>query len=76
MKANVLVECENEMKDSYYNWLKQYGAYDFVDEIVELNIEKGLKIGTNKASLVVNKINENNISMIISFLSKFKQDLN
>lgn len=76
MRASVIVECQNEMKDSYYNWLKRYGAYDFIDEIVGLGVEKGLKIGTGRASLVVDRINENNISMIISFLSKFKQDLN
>ena len=73
VKANVLVECENHLKDSYYKWLKGYGAYDFVDQIIGFNEkENGYRIGTKKASIKVEKINYENLHIIISLLSKFK----
>jgi hypothetical protein len=73
VKANVLVECENKMKDSYYHWLKAYGAYDFIDEIVEIDQEIGIKIGLTNGSLKLQKITAENLNIIISFLNKFKR---
>ena len=67
-----MVECENKMKDSYYHWLKAYGAYDFVDEIIEIDQEIGIKIGLTNGSLKLQKITAENLNIIISFLNKFK----
>lgn len=72
IKANVLVECESKMKDSYYHWLKKYGAYDFVDEIVGTDEEIGIKIGLRDGSLALQKITAENLNIIINFLNKFK----
>ena len=60
------------MKDSYYHWLKTYGAYDFVDEIIETNEEIGIKIGLSNGNLKLKKITAENLNIIIAFLNKFK----
>lgn len=72
VKADVLLECEKKMKDSYYKWLKNYGAYDFIDQIVSKNEETGFKIGIEKSSLKVDRINEFNLHIIVRVLNKFK----
>lgn len=76
IKADVLVECEKDMKDVYYKWLKSYGAYDFIDEIIEQGEELGYRIGSEKASLVVDKITADNINILTSRLDKIKKYLN
>ena len=61
VKASVLLECKKSLKDSYYHWLKRYGAYDFIDQIVSFGEkEQGYRIGIKKASLKIEKINEEN----------------
>ena len=73
IKADVLVECEKHLKDSYYKWLKSYGAYDFVDQIIAFSEkENGYRIGTKRASTKIDKINYENLHIIISLLNKFK----
>lgn len=56
----------------YYKWLKSFGAYDFVEDIISIDKEKGYKIGINKANIVVDRINESNLNQIISQLSILK----
>ena len=73
VKADVLLECEKNLKDSYYHWLKSYGAYDFIDEIVEVNEETGYKIGIKKASLKIDRITAHNLHIIVRSLDKFKR---
>ncbi len=57
----------------YYKWLKSFGAYDFVEDIISVDKEKGYKIGTNKANIVVDRINESNLNQIITQLSILKR---
>ena len=71
IKANVLFECEKKSQDIYYEWLKGFGAYDFIDQIISKNEEQGYRIGTYKANILVNKIAYDNLSIIIQQLSKF-----
>ena len=68
-----MLECKKNLKDSYYYWLKRYGAYDFIDQIVGIEEkEVGYKIGFKKASLTIEKINPENLNIIIRTLNKFK----
>ena len=72
INKTVLIECEKYKKDMYYKWLKSFGAYDFVEDIISVDKEKGYKIGINKANIVVDRINESNLNQIISQLSILK----
>lgn len=68
INKTVLVECEKFEKDMYYKWLKSFGAYDFVEDIVSINREQGFKIGLNKGNIAVDRINEINLNEIITKL--------
>lgn len=73
MKKYVLLECKRNEKDLYYKWLKNYGAYDFIDDIVSINREKGYRVGKQKANLRIDKINAHNLSYIINNLNILNQ---
>lgn len=67
---NVLLESYYE-KDPYYNFLKQYGCMDFVDDIVMSGEESGIRIDTSlhySASLIVDRIDVHNLNIIYNFI--------
>ncbi len=72
VKLNVLVECQEHNKDIYYQWLRSHGAYDFIDEMILEDEEYGYKIGTSKANLTVDKIDYNNLNLVINAIRKLK----
>lgn len=63
------MECEKYEKDMYYKWLKSFGAYDFVEDIVSIDKEKGYKIGLNKGNIAIDRISEVNLNLIITKLN-------
>lgn len=73
IKRTVLLECEKRDKDLYYRWLKNYGAYDFVDDIVSINKEIGYRVGRKKANLKIERITEHNLNYIINSLNILNQ---
>lgn len=69
----VILECEKDMKDFYYKWLKSRGAYDFVKEIVSYGREDGFVIRYKfnkllKGNVKVRKIGYHNFEKIINLL--------
>ena len=72
LKKRVLIECEKLEKDFYYKWLKQKGAFDYIDDIVEPYSENGITIRTEKANILVDRINYANFSRIINGISIYK----
>lgn len=65
---DLLLECRNRQVDMYYNWLKRYGAFDFIEDIIPIKAETGYRVGSLNANLKIEKINEHNLSEIISRL--------
>jgi len=73
IKKEVLVECERSSKDIYYQWLKRYGALDFVEEIVSLDEEVvGFRIGLARANLIIDKLVPENLNMVLSRLNDLR----
>lgn len=70
---DVLIEAEQEMKDLYYKWLKDHGAFDFVQDIVGYNIESGLsiryKFSKRKGGLGVRYVGYHNFHRILKFIA-------
>ena len=66
----ILLECDNEMKDYYYKWLKQKGAFDFISVIVPYGSEKGVSIRSKydheSGTIRVRSIGYHNFDRIIS----------
>ena len=73
LEANVLLQCKSSMKDSYYHWLKDHGAYDFIEAIVRVREERGLTIGPRGSNIFIDRITANNLSIIINRLSPLRK---
>ncbi len=72
LKADVLLESPRGMKDLYYKWLKDHGAYDFINDIVRRNEERGFRISPTKGNLVVDRICATNLELIIGRLRRLR----
>lgn len=68
-----MLECKASMKDAYYHWLKDHGAYDFVDYIIRKNEESGFRIGPERANFSIDKITSDNLRMVIDRLALFRR---
>jgi hypothetical protein len=64
---DLLLQCERESQDFYWKWLKKYGAWDFLQQIVEENEELGYKIGP-KGNFKIDRINCLNYFKVIELV--------
>ena len=71
LKKDVILECKKEERDYYYKWLKNRGSWDFVEDMVKPRSEYGLSIRTNKANIVIPRINYNNFEVIMKNLRSY-----
>tara|TARA_B100002019_G_scaffold106695_1_gene91663 strand:- start:16639 stop:16950 length:312 start_codon:yes stop_codon:yes gene_type:complete len=67
----VLLECSPLTKDLYWSWLKQHGAFDFVEDIVDYDAESGFSIRLREihdvpGDLNIRRIGYHNFNKIIS----------
>lgn len=68
----VLVEIEKQYTDQVWYRLKSKGAFDYVEDIVDVDQEHGLLISDRKRSNIrVTKICCENLDQIISRLKRF-----
>ena len=68
----VLVEIERQYRDHVWKHLKEYGAYDYIEAIVSIDREPGLKISDEPDSnICVKYISCDNLSYIINRLKRF-----
>ena len=60
-----LVECKKDEIDLYYHWLKSNCSYDFVEAMVKIDEEKGIKIRQSK---YIDRLTFNNLGQFIKSL--------
>ena len=66
-KDNILV-CPKGTRTMYWEWIKKYGAQDFIAELItDKEVEYGLSIGENK-SIDINILNEFNYGNVINII--------
>ena len=70
LKYNILLECESEHKDIYYYWLKNRGAFDFVDDFVRYEQEDGVTIRSTHGTITINYLRVEELNKIIYLLKK------
>ena len=68
LNYNILIECDTDMKDLYYYWLKNRGAFDFVDDFVVYDEENGITMRPNKATISINYLRAEKLNWIINRL--------
>lgn len=69
--SEVLLECQKDYQDIYYNWLKEKYAWDYVSDIVSPGREVGVTIRPRKGNITVQKIYYDNLNDILGKLKSF-----
>ncbi len=71
---DILLKCRAGTRSLYWEWLKKYGAHDFISYLIKDNeIENGFLIAPTKANINVHKISYDNLNFIISSLKCLKK---
>lgn len=65
---DVLLECKAGTRSSYWQWLKSWGAHDFVEELVREGEESGLVLGKKRANIRVEELNHHTYPFVIDCL--------
>lgn len=71
LESEILLECEKESQDIYYNWLKENYSWDYVSDIIEPGNEAGVSIRTNGGSISVDRISYDNLNDVLSRLKTY-----
>lgn len=70
---SVLLKCNKGTRTFYRDWLKNYGAYDFIDDLILLEEkEYGFTIGNQGCNINTESIDYNNLSYLISSIKNCK----
>ncbi len=69
---DILIESRNKHKDIVWKWLKNKGAFDFVDDIVPHNKEYGISLSyKKKCNICVTRITATNLDFIVNRLKEY-----
>ena len=68
LNFNVLVECNKEDFDLYWYWLKSRGAFDFVEDFVEPNVESGILISCFRGNISIKSLTAETLNCVIGQL--------
>ena len=69
---DVLIEIDRQFRDHVWQHMKRSGAYDYVEAIVSIGREPGLRIGDSPSSNIrVDAIRCENLNDIITRLARF-----
>jgi len=71
LNYEILLECNNDAKDLYWYWLKNRGAFDFVEDFVEKNQENGITMRRDDANIVVRILRTESLNRVIKQLISF-----
>jgi len=70
LEHDILLECEREDKDLYWYWLKNRGAFDFIDDFVSHNQEHGITIRPKLATITLKYFRVEELNKVIYLLKK------
>tara|TARA_B100002019_G_scaffold54754_3_gene46863 strand:- start:2780 stop:3082 length:303 start_codon:yes stop_codon:yes gene_type:complete len=69
LNYDVLLECEEDVKDLYWYWLRNRGAFDYVSDIVKIGSETGITIRQQEnADIVLKYLRTEQLQLIINKL--------
>lgn len=71
LKQDVLVECDPELQDMYWRWLKNRYSWDFIEDLIPVGSETGVSIREKGGSINVKRIDYDNLNFICSRLRCF-----
>ena len=63
---DILLECKDGTRSMYWNWLKRYGAHDYISQLIrERETPYGFSIKTKGGNYTVDRIVCENLSSIV-----------
>lgn len=69
LKYDVLLECEEEVTDMYWYWLRNRGAFDYISDIVKFGSESGITMRQQtKADIVLRYLRVEQLQPVINRL--------
>lgn len=68
LNHDVLIECDRDVVDLYWYWLKRRGAFDFVDDFIDIGVEFGIRLNSGGGSIVVNRLSAETLGFVINRL--------
>lgn len=71
LNYEILIQCERDVKDLYWYWLKNRGAFDFVDDFVEKNQETGITMASKNANIIVKFLRNEELNRVTKQLISF-----
>jgi len=72
LNADNLIKCPKGTRSMYWEWIKGYGAHDFVGQLINYEEKQsGLIVASKNANITVKAINEYNYGNIINSLRKY-----
>ncbi len=71
LDSEIVIECEDEWKDTYWYWLKRNFAFDYVEDIVRPFTEHGITIRVKKGNITIERIDYNTLDYVIGQLNYF-----
>lgn len=73
LNLHVLVECKKTEFDLYWYWLKQVGAFDYVEDFVEPNTEHGILVSCFRGNISVESLSAETLNFVINQLIKLSK---
>ena len=71
LKHDNLLKCPNGTRAMYWNWMKSYGAHDFIQGILKYDEDQsGISVGKD-GLIKINLLNEYNYSELIEKIKTF-----
>ena len=72
---HVLLTCAPHNKDRNWRWLKNHGAMDYIQDIVEHGSESGVLIGPERpCAIQLERLTENGLNRVISYLNVYNNN--
>ena len=69
----VLLSCEKGMRDLYWYWLKNRGAFDFVEDIINYESnESGITMSPKDAIIQIKHLRVENLNYVVNRLNSLK----
>lgn len=68
-----IIKCPKGTRTLYWNWIKKYGAHDFIDDLIlENEEESGIVISNENGNIRAERIDEFNYGDLINILKRYK----
>lgn len=71
-EMDVIVESPPGMRSQYLKWLRNNGAFDFIEDIVLAHEHSAFKIGTKESDLVIQRLDQESLSFVAACLWSLK----